>query len=94
MPAYKYKTEEEHQLHLAWRREHYQKNRKTIRERDNLAAKKMRAQDPQRFRNYQTAYKKKHAGDGEKVVDFKDNPDYDKIIAAILSARDDAAVSS
>lgn len=94
MPAYKYKTEEEHQLHLAWRREHYQKNRKKIRERDNLAAKKMRAQDPQRFRNYQTAYKKKHEGDGEKVVDFKDNPDYDKIIAAILSERDEAAVSS
>lgn len=82
MPAYKYKTEKEHQLHLAWRRDYYRRNRDQIRARDNESARRKRAEDPDRFKEYQTKFRAKNKGRKPKV-DFADNPDREKILEAI-----------
>ena len=43
MPSYKYKTEEEHQAHLAWRRQYYAENRERICAKNNEAVRKAKA---------------------------------------------------
>ena len=97
MPAYKYKTEEEHQMHLAWRRDYYKRNRERIRERDNKSAQRQREKDPERFKGYQdkfrAAKKEREAAEKAKVkekVSFADNPDHDSIMEAIRQEQEEA----
>ena len=74
MPAYKYKTEEARQRHLAYRRAYYRKNREKIRERDNVTARKHRQENPEKYAEYAKRHKdaaKKYNG----PVLFRDNPD-------------------
>lgn len=78
MPAYKYKTEEAKQRHLAYRREYYRKNRERIRQRDNMTARKHRQANPEKY----AAYAKKQKNAGKKsaaAVSFQANPDRDLI---------------
>ena len=65
MPAYRYKTQEQKEKHLAYRRENYRKNREHIRKRDNETARRTRLQKPEQY----AAYANK----------FEDNPDREMI---------------
>ena len=82
MPAYKYKTEEEHALHLQWRRDYYRRNREKIRARDNESARRKRAEDHERFKQYQATFRAKKREE-KPLVNFDDNPDRELILEAI-----------
>lgn len=82
VPAYKYKTEEEHALHLQWRRDYYRRNREKIRARDNESARRKRAEDPERFKQYQATFRAKKREE-KPLVNFDDNPDRELILEAI-----------
>lgn len=90
MATFQYKTEEDHQRHLAWRREYYKKNRERIRQRDNANAKKNREQNPERYRKYVADYQKRQREKGKSTestalppLNFDAHPDKDLILAKI-----------
>lgn len=87
MAAYKYKSEEEHQLHLAWRRQYYHKNREKIRARDNASAKARKERNPEHAKPVQHKYPdsvRKPAPQPVRV-DMRDNPERDDILRAIAT---------
>lgn len=74
MPAYKYKTEEARQRHLAYRREYYHRNREKIRERDNVTAKRNRHLKKEKYAEYAQRHKSVTPKSTGPVL-FRDNPD-------------------
>ncbi len=81
MSAYKYKTEEAHQKHLAKRREYYAKNREQIRKRDNANAKRNRQENPERYRLYVEEYRKTHPKPEWIEATLQNNPDRSFILS-------------
>lgn len=77
MPAYRYKTQEQKEKHLAYRRENYRKNREHIRKRDNETARRNRLKKPEQYAAYAKKHQKCLAESGE--VKFEDNPDREMI---------------
>lgn len=77
MPAYRYKTEEQKEKHLAYRRAYYRKNKERIRKRDNETARRNRLEKPEQYAAYTKDHQKRLAEKGE--VEFKDNPDREMI---------------
>ncbi len=76
MPAFKYKTEEGHQRHLAKRREYYAKNREHIRERDNASGRKRRQENPEKYKKIiaEQCQRRKE----KPVIKHTGNPSLDK----------------
>lgn len=78
------KTQAEHELHLAKRREYYARNRERIRERDNANAKKKRHENPAKYKEYLARYKATHPKKVDVGATLWNNPDRDFIISLFV----------
>lgn len=79
MPAYKYKTKEQKEKHLAYRRDNYWKNWEHIRKRDNETARRNRKKKPEQYAAYAKKHNQRRAENSETEVKYEDNPDREEI---------------
>ncbi len=90
MPAYKYKSEEDHQRHLEKRREHYRKNRDKIRQQNDASNRRRKERDPEAYIAARAAARtKSRPKQNKKIVKLSDSPDFEAIVLALQQENED-----